>query len=182
MERKAAIKKGLLKYNTGRPCKRGHISERSTKDRHCEECNRQCKKQRYKKDKGPILQQNKLYYAKNKDKICQQKKQYYTNNIEYKKKYDKEYRRNNPSKILLWKNYRCTYIKEATPKWYEKELVNQIYLKRDELNEKWDLNLEVDHIIPLINEEVCGLPCWDNLQLLDQSINGSKQNKYERDW
>ena len=40
-----------------------------------------------------------------------------------------------------------------------------------------DLGLEVDHIIPLQGENVCGLNVPSNLQILHQSKNQSKQNK-----
>jgi hypothetical protein len=38
--RKEAAEKGLLKYNTGRACQRGHTSYRYTKTGTCSECTR----------------------------------------------------------------------------------------------------------------------------------------------
>lgn len=38
MERKEAISRGLAKYNTGRPCRRGHLSDRHTSTGGCVEC------------------------------------------------------------------------------------------------------------------------------------------------
>lgn len=38
MERKDAIAAGLLKYNTGRPCKHGHIADRLVSTRTCIPC------------------------------------------------------------------------------------------------------------------------------------------------
>lgn len=64
----------------------------------------------------------------------------------------------------------------ATPKWHEHVLVINIYKKCKELNKKWSTNFVVDHIIPLQGENVCGLHCWDNLQLLDGTLNSSKNN------
>ena len=40
-----------------------------------------------------------------------------------------------------------------------------------------DLGLEVDHIIPLQGENVCGLNVMSNLRLLSSEKNGAKQNK-----
>ena len=42
--------------------------------------------------------------------------------------------------------------------------------------------MHVDHIIPLISDNVCGLHCWDNLQILEEHLNYKKQNKYQSDW
>ena len=40
-KRAAAIKAGEKYYNTGKPCKRGHYSNRFTVDCRCLECNRE---------------------------------------------------------------------------------------------------------------------------------------------
>lgn len=39
--RKLAIRAGELRYRTGKPCKRGHFSERMTVDGSCAECRRE---------------------------------------------------------------------------------------------------------------------------------------------
>lgn len=57
-----------------------------------------------------------------------------------------------------------------------------MYKKRDELSKIWNIMLHVDHIIPLNNDTVCGLHCFDNMQLLDIQSNSEKSNKYESDW
>ena len=58
----------------------------------------------------------------------------------------------------------------------EKQLVKQMYIKRDELSKLWGIVLHVDHIVPLQGTNVCGLHCWDNLQLLEAGLNCSKNN------
>lgn len=40
MTRMQAAEKGLLRFYTGRPCKRGHLSERYTRTNSCIECQR----------------------------------------------------------------------------------------------------------------------------------------------
>lgn len=40
ISRKDALAKGLKRYFTGKPCKRGHISERKASDKSCCECNK----------------------------------------------------------------------------------------------------------------------------------------------
>jgi hypothetical protein len=98
-----------------------------------------------------------------------------------KKAVDKQYRLDNKAKLakdaILYKVKRY----QATPRWYEPGLIKQIYFKRDELSQLWGITLHVDHIVPLQGENVCGLHCWDNLQLLEASINLSKNNKFNDD-
>jgi hypothetical protein len=40
ISKKEAIERGLPRFFTGKPCKRGHLSERWTNDPHCVECTR----------------------------------------------------------------------------------------------------------------------------------------------
>lgn len=157
--RKDAIRQGLKYYYSGKPCKNGHICERIIS--------------------GECVICTKEYFK-------HYRKQYYVNHKEYINQYSKQWHKNNPHKIVVYKEHRDTYLKGSIPSWYEVELIKQFYQKRNELNEKWDLQgnnkLEVDHIIPIISKSVCGLHCWANLQLLDKTLNGSKHNNYEQDW
>lgn len=127
-------------------------------------------------------QQNKIYYQKNKEK----KKQYYKNNKEHINQLNKQHKKDNPDKVLLYTERRAKYLKEYTPKWYESNLIKKLYLKRNELNKKWNLKgkekLQVDHIIPIVSKTVCGLHCWANLQLINAELNNSKKNNYQQDW
>lgn len=154
--RKEALNKGLKTYFTGKPCKRGHICKRYISKSNCVECHNEYA-QRYR--------ENNRTYIRN-----------------YSNQYSKQYKKNNPDMAVLNSVRRKGYLKYQTPSWYEEKLVKQLYLKRDELNKQWNTKFEVDHIIPITSKTVCGLHCWDNLQLLDQSLNGSKHNTYQQDW
>lgn len=62
--------------------------------------------------------------------------------------------------------------RKATPPWYEEERVANVYQKAVEFG------MEVDHIVPLNSDQVCGLHCWANLQLLNPEDNRSKGNRF----
>lgn len=161
---------GLTRYFTGVACKHGHIGERLVSNYGCVKCRTISKRTDYKKcpwkRKKSLARSSHRYYIKHKEKIER-------NRIE--RGYDKQFRERNPEKRLKYMRRK----KEAIPLWYETELVKQLYLKRDELSKLWGIQLHVDHIVPLHGKNVCGLHCWDNLQLLEASLNLSKNNKFQ---
>lgn len=57
------------------------------------------------------------------------------------------------------------------PGWFEEDKVRTVYAKARELG------MTVDHIVPTKSDVVCGLHCWDNLQLLTRGANASKGNR-----
>lgn len=121
---------------------------------------------------------------------------YYKNNIEKVSKYNKEYAVKNFAKLKLYriskehdlyinnktwvdKNREIKYAHntkrrasklKATPKWYEKELIIELYNQSSK-------ETHIDHIIPLVNDLICGLHCIDNLQAISAKENLEKSNK-----
>jgi len=162
--RKEAKKLGLKYYFTGKPCKYGHIAIRLTTNWDCLECNKKYKKNYYYKNKESIISYN-IAYNKKLWEECPQ----------IKRSYDKKYREQNPEKRIKYLRKQ----KSAIPQWHETDLVKQLYLKRDQLSKLWNISLHVDHVVPLQGKNVCGLHCWDNLQLLEASLNISKHNKFK---
>jgi 5-methylcytosine-specific restriction endonuclease McrA len=72
--------------------------------------------------------------------------------------------------------------RNACPKWVDEELKNQIanfYLEAKIKTLETGIKHEVDHIIPLKSEVVCGLHVPWNLQVLTQFVNRQKRNKLE---
>lgn len=187
ISRKDAQEVGLKYYYTGKPCKHGHVVERRVNDCNCMECRKILKKQYYEKypEKSRYgtpenkQKQKRRYYKKHKESISEYNAQYVKNKLKtdpnYRKRNDKKYRDNHPERSAKRKAQKI----QATPKWYEDKQVNILYLKRNELSELWDMILHVDHIVPLQGENVCGLHCWDNLQILEASLNISKHNKFK---
>jgi 5-methylcytosine-specific restriction endonuclease McrA len=93
------------------------------------------------------------------------------------KRWTKRWKQNNPDKVALLVDRRRDILKQATPLWFERDKVQIVYKKRDELKQLWDVDLTVDHVIPLQGKTICGLHCWLNLQLIERRENGRKHNK-----
>lgn len=74
----------------------------------------------------------------------------------------------------------------ATPKWVgaeEKTAIKAFYAEAARLTETTGIKHEVDHVIPLKHEFVCGLHVAANLQILTAAQNRSKGNRFElSDW
>jgi hypothetical protein len=60
---------------------------------------------------------------------------------------------------------------KSEPCWAEKDRIGIVYSKAQEFG------MEVDHIVPLVSEKVCGLHVWHNLQLLALEENRRKSNQ-----
>lgn len=149
------------------------------------EANRESAKERTKEwsknNKQRKAETDKIYYQNNKEKIQEYKHRWYRENKQHKKEYDKEYRKVNQYKYNENKARYKAKLKKASPKWLtdaHKEEMKFYYwyakFCQDEINEK----CSVDHIIPIQSDIVCGLHVPWNLQIMTQSENSSKGNRF----
>jgi hypothetical protein len=192
IKRKEALVLGLKRYYTGKPCKHGHIVERYI-DGGCVECKKVNSEKWANNNSDKRKEINNKYNKNNRDKrrtsylnwVMNNPEKAKTNSINYRKRNrhklsarTKAWAMNNPDKYKLLKIAYQNRRYQATPLWYETDLVKHLYLKRDQLSKLWGITLHVDHIIPLQGKNVCGLHCWNNLQLLEASLNQSKSNNF----
>lgn len=170
--KKQAKQLGLNFYFTGKPCKRNHICEKYISNRGCVECDKQ---------------RSNCWHENNKERKQQTSKSWEEKNKEHRQQSKKQWKENNPDKITEYGSRRCKYLKYSKPIWAAEEIIKQIYLDRDELNQIVKMCggtelFEIDHIIPILSNTVCGLHCEDNLQILTASENRTKSNNYQQDW
>jgi hypothetical protein len=151
----------------------------------CKECKSKHKKEWYRKNKEyAIAEATKYHYAS------------YAEKREHKIKYAKEWVKNNPEKykVNAKRCYEKTKLKRfayqalsrakrrnAVPKWFDsiKEDVQKIYIEARTKTLETGIPHEVDHIIPLVSEYVCGLHVPNNLRVVTRYENRSKQNKLQ---
>lgn len=82
------------------------------------------------------------------------------------------WRQKNPIKERLRVSLRQRRLKLCTPPWMTKDQFRDIYLEA-KLN-----GMNVDHIIPIKHDKVCGLHVPWNLQLLSKAENSRKSNQF----
>jgi 5-methylcytosine-specific restriction endonuclease McrA len=123
----------------------------------CKACKKDAYAKKYLENKEKILKASKEYYDKNKEKIAER---------------HAKWRRNNKGKVVSYAQAHRAAKLQATPPWADMDAIRDVYLEAEYQQ------MQVDHIVPLQNEKVCGLHVWDNLQLLTAPENQSKNNTF----
>lgn len=184
--RKEAQQKGAVYYFTGIPCKHGHTALRKTKGS-CVECIKIETAASYKKRKEYFANYNKSvsgrkakrrYYEKNKETVIARAQ---ARTDEAKNRYKSKYKEKNPDLYKELVNARRRRFRVATPKWLTTEQRMEIRLKYRlaiELSRETGVRHAVDHIVPLLGENVSGLHVPWNLRVITQEENLAKSNKH----
>lgn len=155
-----ALRQGVTYYFTGKPCKHGHLSERFAKNKNCREClrirNRARTKQGYWQDYG--------------DEAYRQ----------YKRDRAKRYAQStNHKQGVARRRYFERKARVATREGV-KEL-RRLRLEAQLLSLDTGVKHEIDHIIPLIHSQVCGLDVPDNVQILTKRQNRRKAARFNQE-
>lgn len=91
----------------------------------------------------------------------------------------KAWKQNNKGKVNEGINKRRAAKLNATPRWHEVDKCQEMYERCACLTKETGTEYHVDHIIPLINNVVCGLHCYDNLQILTATDNMKKGSNFK---
>ncbi len=93
-----------------------------------------------------------------------------------------------PEKRVFWAGYldecedarerRTILQKLATPVWADRGKMLVVYAERDRLTRETGIEHHVDHIVPIVHPEVCGLHCELNLRVIPATENRAKSNMF----
>lgn len=153
-----AKRQGLTRYDTGSPCKFGHISPRMTSNGACVTC----LKSKLRKWKTTGAGSLKMVLAKaawrdqNRAHLREKNRERFLASPNLKKWYDA----NRRARKLV-----------ATPRWADKAKIKEIYMNCPD-------GMHVDHVVPLAGKNVCGLHVHFNLQYLTGDENHRKGNSF----
>lgn len=180
----------LTSYFTGKPCPKGHISRRNTRDGGCNECSklrsidRRLKlpteaSDRYHANKEQRRQQYIAYYERTKPIRLQYSRQYYSDesNLAKHRATCKRWRESNVHKLTEESRLRRSRQLKARVSWGDRAAISEMYRHARQLTQLTGELHVVDHIVPLRGKTVCGLHWEGNLRVITQAENLSKSNK-----
>jgi len=154
-----ALRQGVTYYFTGKPCKHGHLSERFAQNRNCRECLR--------------IRNRKRTHTKD----------YW---IDYGDEQYKERKRKNAKRYYSSRAHKRAvrqrrFFEKASRVATSQGVVElrRIRLEAQLLSIDTGVKHEVDHIIPLIHDLVCGLDVPDNVQILTKAENRRKAARFD---
>ena len=118
------------------------------------------------------------YVERSKPRKSEYHRKWYAENLETKRAKNRQWSKKNPSRHLALCAKRRAETLQAIPKWANLEAIAAIYAQARLLTKSTGIKHDVDHVIPLRGETVCGLHVENNLQILAARVNRSKGNRY----
>ena len=130
---------------------------------HCKECESNIKKE---------------YYLKNKQHIRDRNDQWKKDNKEQHNKNFRKWRKNNLTVMAAHCALNRAKRNNRLVEWANKAYIADLYRNAKEASVIFNIDYEVDHIIPLLGKKVSGLHVESNLQIIPKHLNRTKGNKY----
>lgn len=110
-----------------------------------------------------------------------QEKKRYSKIPDYIKQRVSAWKRANPHRVAATNALRKALVRRALPAWADLQKIQAVYSCASALFKATGIRHHVDHIVPIVHPLVCGLHTADNLQVLTESENCSKQNRWSPD-
>ena len=128
-----------------------------------------------------FLNKNRRWVKENRDYHLKLTESWYERNKEKHLSNSKRiYNLNKPRKLLDYYR-REKRTSQATPLWVDKKDLLKIYKEAKKIRDETGIKYEVDHIIPLVHDQICGLNVPWNLQIIPEEENRKKANKIDLD-
>jgi len=121
----------------------------------------------------------KSWHSRNKERHSELTRRWYEENKDQHLANNREWAKANPDKKQAAWAFREKRAKQATPSWALRRDLKEYYTLAMCYTKATGVQYEVDHIVPLISDFVCGLNTSDNLQVITAEENRRKSNKVD---
>jgi hypothetical protein len=144
------------------------------------------------KNKEAVSEVKKLWWSKNRQEVLARWKETYPQRQEAHREYNRtraalispqavaramQWRKDNPGMHAANTATRRSAKLRATLGERDATAIKRIYAEAKRFSSLLGITLHVDHIVPLVSPDVCGLHVWANLQLLERGENSRKSNR-----
>ena len=160
-------------------CSKCNLNEKKPMQSYCKGCISVYAKERYANKKKQILEKQHKYIDNNREKINSRNNQYKANNLDKCNNLTKAWKQNNKSNVIASNGKRRATLLSAVPKWItvdELWMIEQAYELAQLRTKVFGFKWHVDHVIPLLGKNVCGLHTPYNLQVIPAKENLKKRN------
>lgn len=182
MKRREAVAAGAETYKTGKPCKKGHVAERRTKDGVCVRCwalrPKEARERRHANLEGERAKQRARYHAdleKSRTYNRMKAQERRDADPEAARQYVREWRRKNTRRCNAHSALKRARQLNAAPSWLTTEQKEEMVAFYIACPKGW----HVDHVLPLDAPGICGLHVPWNLQYLPGTANHIKRNRLD---
>lgn len=195
MKRAEAKALGLKFYNTGKPCKHGHLSDRYVQGA-CIECvkiqtvawkdnnlerHKHAMRKWWENNKETHNARVKNWQAANPEKVKKAANMWVAANPEKVAAKTKRYRQRHPDQATAWAVASVAKRSKRVPNWLtpdDKWMLKEAYSLAKLRTKMFGFVWEVDHIIPLRGAAVSGLHVPTNVQVIPKALNRLKRNEF----
>ncbi len=141
----------------------------------------ECQAKWRKENKETVLEYRKEYYAANKAEVIAKAADWKSKNPEKAKEILRKYKTTEKGKLSknAARNERRSRTKQASLGRYSAKEIRELYKTCAQLNKNSNIKFEVDHIVPIMHPNVCGLHVIQNLQIIPSDVNRKKTNKFD---
>lgn len=174
--------KTCTKCNSSKPTSDFHIRKSASGfESECKSCKEDRRRARRAADPDYQRANKQAWSQNNRDLANSYTRKWYAENKDNKLSYFRLWRRENRHVMLAHANKRRAKKLKATPQWLTAQHLKEIeveYALARWTSKVTNIDMHVDHIVPLQGIDVCGLHVPWNLQVIPARDNISKGNRY----